>query len=128
MSDIQKHFDQVYGSELQTGILIGPVLDPYQDSNVAIVDFGTETGVELISPASDNSPVANHLTNGGGLHHVCYEVDNIFNLVNTLRSNGLFPVSHPKPAILFDGRRVAFMYSRDGGLIELIESPTPTHR
>lgn len=108
------------------GELGAAVLDPLQDSWLALVEFGGQAGggatVELIAAASDSSPVAKSAASGGGFHHICYEVDRLDQRVEEMRGQGLLLVRGPDPAILFGGRRVAFLFSRIGGLIELLEA------
>jgi len=77
---------------------------------------------ELIEPASEASPVSNFLKKrGGGLHHVCYEIDNLEAGLRDARSAGLVIVAEPAPAMAFAGRRIAWICSRHRLLIELLE-------
>lgn len=122
VADIEEHFARHYRQELRTGVLEGPVHDAEQDSYTALVKFDCSPAVELISPASPDSPVASHLAKGGGPHHLGFEVDDLDKVCADLASRGMLRVAGPDPAVLFDGRRVVFMYSRTGGLIELVEA------
>ena len=76
---------------------------------------------ELVEPAGDDSPVTNFLKKGGGLHHVCYEIDDLELGLKEAQSSGFVIVSPPKPAVAFGGRRIAWIYSKDGLLMELLE-------
>lgn len=52
--------------------------------------------VELLEPTGDKGAVARFLEkNGEGIHHVCYEVDDILAEIETLKSRGLQPLSEP---------------------------------
>jgi methylmalonyl-CoA/ethylmalonyl-CoA epimerase len=76
---------------------------------------------ELVEPAGDDSPVTNFLKKGGGLHHVCYEIDDLELGLKEAREAGFIVVSPPKPAVAFGGRRIAWICSKNRLLIELLE-------
>jgi methylmalonyl-CoA/ethylmalonyl-CoA epimerase len=76
---------------------------------------------ELVEPASEVSPVGNFLKKGGGLHHVCYEIDDLEFGLRAARSVGLVVVADPAPAVAFGGRRIAWICSKRRLLIELLE-------
>ena len=79
---------------------------------------------ELVEPAEPVSPVSNFLKKGGGLHHVCYEVDDMESSLRTAREAGLVIVALPKPAVAFGGRRISWISSRNRLLMELLERRT----
>lgn len=99
-----------------------PLEDPLQRVRVAFIDAGTGTSIEGIEPLGDDSPVAHFLGSGGGLNHLCFEVQDLDAELGRLRGEGCLPVSPPKPARAFGGRRVAFLYTRERQLVELVES------
>ena len=76
---------------------------------------------ELVEPASDTSPVTRFLRKGGGLHHVCYEIDDLESGLLKSRATGLAIISPPTPAVAFNGRRIAWVCSRSRLLMELLE-------
>ena len=76
---------------------------------------------ELVEPASDDSPVSNFLKKGGGLHHVCYEIDDLESGLQEARRAGLVTVATPAPAVAFGGRRIAWICSKRRLLVELLE-------
>jgi methylmalonyl-CoA/ethylmalonyl-CoA epimerase len=95
--------------------------DPVQ--KVRVIFFGTGTGVlvELVEPAEEKSPVSNFLQKRGpGLHHLCYQVSDIERACATMREKGGIITVEPVPAVAFEGRRIAFVFRREG-LIELLE-------
>jgi methylmalonyl-CoA/ethylmalonyl-CoA epimerase len=65
--------------------------------------------------------VQDFLTNGGGLHHVCYEVDDLNQTVRDARGRGLVMIRRPQPAVAFGGRPIAWFVSREKLLIEFLE-------
>ena len=76
---------------------------------------------ELVEPAGHDSPVINFLKKGGGLHHVCYEIDDLDAGLIEARRACFAVVSSPKPAVAFDGRRIAWVWSKNRLLLELLE-------
>lgn len=99
-------------------------LDPLQGARVTFLTAqGQESScVELVEPAGEKSPVTNFLTRGGCLHHLCYEVKSLDRQLEYSRSLGGAVVRPPLPAVAFDGRRIAWVFTRDRLLVEFLES------
>ena len=97
--------------------------DPIQRVRVAFLSpADTRNPVfELVEPASEGSPVSNFLKKGGGLHHVCYEIDDLESGLREARDVGLGIVADPVPAVAFSGRRIAWVCSKRRLLVELLE-------
>ncbi|SRR5713226_2299717 len=97
--------------------------DPLQEARVTFLRCGSpETpAVELVEPAGENSPLHKFLSRGGGLHHVCYEVDLLEEQLERSRSAGCLVVRKPLPAVAFGGRRIAWIYTSEKLLIEYLE-------
>jgi methylmalonyl-CoA/ethylmalonyl-CoA epimerase len=81
------------------------------------------TKIELISPYGDNSPIAKFLERNpdGGIHHVCYEVDDIVRVRDRLRAEGARVLGDGEPKMGAHGKPVLFLHPKDfnGTLIEL---------
>ncbi|HEY9226267.1 MAG TPA: VOC family protein [Gemmatimonadaceae bacterium] len=78
---------------------------------------------ELVSPNGDKSVLRGALERRkGGVHHLCYEVDDIDAACKILRGQAMAMVSAPVPAVAFDGRRIAWFLDRDQFLVELVEA------
>ncbi|MGY8993778.1 MAG: methylmalonyl-CoA epimerase [Rhodospirillales bacterium] len=79
--------------------------------------------IELLKPLGDNSPIANFLLRhaGGGMHHLCYEVEDILAARNSLVGGGARVLGDGKPYIGAHGKLVLFLHPKDffGTLIEL---------
>src|SRR5580704_15312489 len=84
-----------------------------------------EALIELVQPDGPQSRVAAFLNRGGGLHHLCYEVDALDQQLEYSRSVGAVVTQKPVPALAFDGRRVAWIYTRDKLLLEYLERARP---
>ncbi|HZR56021.1 MAG TPA: VOC family protein [Terriglobales bacterium] len=77
--------------------------------------------IELVEPAGEDSPVVPFLKKGGGLHHLCYEAENLENQLEFVRSKGGLITRQPLPAAAFGGRRIAWVYTKNKLLIEYLE-------
>jgi len=77
--------------------------------------------IELVQPEGCESTVAKFLRRGGGLHHLCYEVDCLDYQLRWARNNRDLVARQPMPAVAFDGRRVAWVYTRSRLLVEYLE-------
>jgi len=83
------------------------------------------TKIELLHPLGEDSPVENFLLNNpsGGMHHVCYEVEDIQAAIERLVEQGARVLGDGKPRIGAHGLPVVFLHPKDfcGTLIELEE-------
>jgi len=97
--------------------------DPLQQVRVAFFKpFDARNPVfELVEPAGEASPVSNFLSKRVGLHHICYETDDLESGLEAARAVGFFIVSTPKPAVAFSGRRIAWVCSKSRLLMEFLE-------
>jgi methylmalonyl-CoA/ethylmalonyl-CoA epimerase len=82
---------------------------------------------ELVEPADEKSSVQSFATKGGGMHHVCYVVDNLEKALDRARSLGALITRQPMPAVAFGGRRIAWIYTKKRLLIEYLESSMKEH-
>jgi len=92
------------------------VFDQGQQANLCLMKTGNGLDIELIS----GHQVKEILRKGIQYYHVCYEVSNIQETIESLSQKGAILVSEPKPAKLFHNRNVAFLFTAIG-LIELLE-------
>lgn len=81
------------------------------------------TKIELLEPLGAGSPIAAFLAKnpGGGMHHICYEVDDIIAARDRLASGGARVLGGGGPKIGAHGKPVLFLHPKDffGTLIEL---------
>jgi methylmalonyl-CoA/ethylmalonyl-CoA epimerase len=84
------------------------------------------TKIELLEPLGANSPIAKFLDRNpdGGIHHVCYEVDDIIAVRDRLKADGARVLGNGEPKIGAHGKRVLFLHPKDflGTLVELEEA------
>lgn len=81
------------------------------------------TKIELLHPMGENSPIAKFLENNpsGGMHHVCYEVDDIEASAAKMQQSGARVLGDGKPKIGAHNKPVLFLHPKDfcGTLVEL---------
>ena len=81
------------------------------------------TKVELLEPLGEGSPIAAFLEKNpaGGMHHICYEVDDILAARDRLRASGARVLGDGNPKIGAHGKPVLFLHPKDfaGTLVEL---------
>jgi methylmalonyl-CoA/ethylmalonyl-CoA epimerase len=79
--------------------------------------------VELLEPASPDSPIAKYIDKrGAGIHHLCLAVDDLDGMLATCRAAGIVLVDET-PRIGAEGKRIAFLHPKSTGgiLVELSE-------
>lgn len=82
---------------------------------------GATSWLELVMPNSPDSKLTAALRIGGGLHHLCYEVRDIMDACEHLRSQSMLLLAEPVLAAAFPGRRIAWFVDRSGFLVEVLE-------
>jgi methylmalonyl-CoA/ethylmalonyl-CoA epimerase len=97
---------------------------PQPDHGVSTVFIELpNTKIELLEPLGDNSPIAGFLKRNpaGGIHHLCYEVDDIIAARDNLKANGAQILGDGEPKIGAHGKPVLFLHPKDfcGTLVEL---------
>jgi methylmalonyl-CoA/ethylmalonyl-CoA epimerase len=97
--------------------------DPLQKVKVAFLTTRPgDAQIELVQPNAEDSPVTRFLREkGGGFHHVCYEVADLEEEMAEMKSRGALIARRPKPAVAFEGRRIAWMLTAEKMLVELLE-------
>jgi methylmalonyl-CoA/ethylmalonyl-CoA epimerase len=106
-------------------VVSGPFDDPIQKVSVNFLATSKNDAaeIELIAPLSDDSPIASMLAkSSGAAYHLCFETTDIEQALVHAKSNGCIIVSPPAPAVAFDGRRIAWIYTRSRQLFELVEA------
>src|SRR5262245_13821200 len=103
-------------------VVSAPVDEPKHGVTVVFVTL-PNTKIELLHPLGENSPIAAFLGRNpsGGIHHVCYEVDDVLAARDHLRATGARVLGSGEPAIGAHGKPVLFLHPKDfyGTLIEL---------
>ena len=103
----------------------GPFDDPLQKVRVQFLakSAGDPAEIELVAPLGDDSPVHSMLAKGkGGAYHLCFETPDLNAALRHASENGCVVVAEPVPAVAFEGRRIAWIYTSTRQLFELVEA------
>jgi len=97
---------------------------PQPDHGVTTVFINLpNTKIELLEPLGEDSPITAFLerNSAGGIHHVCYEVDDIIKARDHLKSQGARVLGDGEPKTGAHGKPVLFLHPKDfcGTLVEL---------
>ena len=118
--------DLAAASALYRGTLGAEVSDPLDlpEHGVATVFVAlSNTKLELLHPLGEGSPIAGFLAKNpaGGIHHLCYEVDDIGAARDRLVAEGARVLGDGEPRTGAHGKPVIFLHPKDfcGTLIEL---------
>ena len=102
-----------------------PVPQPAHGVTVVFVTL-PNTKIELLEPLGETSPIAAFLERNaaGGIHHICYEVDDILAARDRLRAAGARVLGDGEPKIGAHGKPVLFLHPKDfnGTLVEIEEA------
>ncbi|MBT6095190.1 MAG: methylmalonyl-CoA epimerase [Rhodospirillaceae bacterium] len=105
------------------GATVSDVQDePDHGVRVVFVEL-PNTKIELLEPMGEGSPIQAFLDKNpsGGMHHVCYEVDDILAARDRLKQEGARIIGNGEPKIGAHGKPVLFLHPKDfnGTLVEL---------
>lgn len=99
-----------------------PTDEPDHGVTVVFVEL-PNTKIELLHPLGDASPIQAFLDKNpsGGMHHVCYEVDDILSARDRMKSEGARVLGDGEPKTGAHGKPVLFLHPKDfcGTLVEL---------
>jgi len=100
----------------------GAVPQPAHGVTVVFVEL-PNTKIELLHPLGEGSPIAGFLAKNpaGGIHHICYEVDDILAARDKLKASGMRVLGDGEPKIGAHDKPVLFLHPKDftGTLVEL---------
>jgi methylmalonyl-CoA/ethylmalonyl-CoA epimerase len=108
--------------------IAGPFDDPIQKVTVNFLTTSEEdvVEIELIAPLTEDSPIRSMLAkSGGGAYHLCFETNDLDQALNHALDHGCVIVSGAAPAVAFEGRRIAWIYTKSRQLFELVEAKKP---
>ena len=108
--------------ELETGDST-EFTDPLQGVKGMFLQVG-DTRIELLEPLPGDTTLEPWLEHGNCVYQVAFEVDDLDGELELMRTRGVRLVREARPAVAFDGRRVAFLMPLPGMLVELIEAPS----
>ena len=107
------------------GVKISDPLDQIEHGVKVVFIEIPNTKIELLEPLGENSPIENFLEKNkkGGIHHICFEVEDIDSAILHLKKEGATVLGDGKAKIGAHGKPVIFLHPKDfnGTLIELEE-------
>jgi len=120
--DLEAAAEQYRGT---LGAKVGPPQDePGHGVRVVFIEL-PNTKIELLHPLGEDSPIAGFLEKhpSGGIHHLCYEVEDIIAARDTLKASGARVLGDGEPKTGAHGKPVLFLHPKDfaGTLVELEE-------
>lgn len=99
-----------------------PLPQPEHGVTVVFIEL-PNSKVELLEPLGAGSPIAKFLEKNpdGGMHHICYEVDDILAARDRLKAQGARVLGDGEPKIGAHGKPVLFLHPKDfcGTLVEI---------
>jgi methylmalonyl-CoA/ethylmalonyl-CoA epimerase len=112
---------EVYRTTL--GALVSDKVPQYDHGVSTVFITLPNTKIELLEPLGADSPIAKFLERNpdGGIHHICYEVDDIIAARDALKAGGARVLGDGQPKIGAHGKPVLFLHPKDflGTLVEL---------
>jgi methylmalonyl-CoA/ethylmalonyl-CoA epimerase len=120
-----KKYREVLGAKVSE-----PLPQPDHGVTVVFIEL-PNTKVELLYPLGDKSPIKGFLDKNpdGGIHHICYEVDDIIAARDQLKATGARVLGDGNPRIGAHGNPVLFLHPKDfyGTLVELEQAGAHGH-
>lgn len=120
--------DAVKAAQIYRGAFGAEVSDPVplaEHGVITVFVMLPNTKIEFIQPYGEASHIAKFVERNpdGGIHHVCYEVDNIIEARETLKAAGARVIGDGTPKIGAHGKPVLFFHPKDfsGALVEIEE-------
>jgi methylmalonyl-CoA/ethylmalonyl-CoA epimerase len=100
---------------------VNEVLDPIQNSRLALYKNFGQPYIELIQPLDERSFSWNSLQKfGNHFNHFCYSVNSLEEMEMEVNRYQLHEILKPVPAILFNNKKVAFYYARNRQVVEFL--------
>lgn len=118
LKEAQKYYLDIFGLKP----VDKPVIDPVQKVKVVKLSsgHGLEVTIELIQPINKDSPVYQFSQRGGGLHHLCFEVEDINKAVGELQAKGAIVLGKIVPGRAHQNKSTVWLYTSSRELIELV--------
>lgn len=99
------------------------IVDPIQNVQICFLTKENMPMVELLAPVDNSSPVIKTLEKSGvSPYHMCYEVESIDDAIKLLKRKKFIPIIKPVSACALCNKRICFLYNKEVGLIEILET------
>lgn len=104
------------------------VTNTRQQVRVVFLTKDQSITIKLIEPIEGNQSMLAFVNKGGGFHHLCFKCDVIEDEIVDLKSRGLVMLVPPQPGEAFENEEIAFMLTRFGINLELIDTAKKAKR
>ena len=127
VNDLQEgilNWESTFGYKQMTEI----VTNTRQKVKVVFLTKKDSITIKLIEPLKDNESVSDFVKRGGGFHHLCFKCDDLDHGITEFKENGLISLVPPQPGEAFENENIAFMLTRFGINVELIDTDKKANR
>lgn len=104
------------------------VANTRQKVNVVFLSKKDSIPIKLIEPFEENESVSNFVKKGGGFHHLCFKCNNLEDQMKVMKEKGIITLVPPQPGEAFENEHIAFMLTRFGINLELIDTDKKANR
>ncbi len=98
------------------------VINSRQQVKVVFLSKTESVIIKLIEPLEENESLTNFVKRGGGFHHLCFKCQDMDQQIGELNEKGLITLVAPQPGEAFENENIAFMLTRFGINVELIDT------
>lgn len=99
----------------------GTIIDYTQKTRICFIQKQNETKIELVEPLAENEPMLKMLKKRGtGPYHICYEVEDVYQILEAMNKSKWLPIFNPVPAPAFNNRLICYMFKKEVGYIEFL--------
>jgi len=98
------------------------VTNTRQQVKVVFLNKNESVMIKLIEPLEENESLQSFIKRGGGFHHLCFKCDDLDQQIGELKEKGMISLVAPQPGEAFENENIAFMLSRFGVNVELIDT------
>jgi methylmalonyl-CoA/ethylmalonyl-CoA epimerase len=121
VNDIQKGIEN-WKNAFDYRQLTEVVTNTRQKVRVVFLTKEDSITIKLIEPLEENKSVSDFVQRGGGFHHLCFKCGNLKDQMGELKEKGLITLVPPQPGEAFENENIAFMLTRFGINLELIDT------
>jgi methylmalonyl-CoA/ethylmalonyl-CoA epimerase len=121
VKDLEKgigDWTHTFGYEQMTEI----VTNTRQQVRVVFLSREGSLTIKLIEPCEGNRNLERFVEKGGGFHHLCFRCDDLESGIQDLKERGVLKLVDPQPGEAFENENIAFMLTRFGINVELIDT------
>jgi methylmalonyl-CoA/ethylmalonyl-CoA epimerase len=104
------------------------VTNTRQQVKVVFLNREQSVTIKLIEPLPENESVMNFVKKGGGFHHLCFKCEDMEQQIKELNDRGLITLVAPQPGEAFENEKIAFLLTRFGVNVELIDTDKKARR